>query len=101
MCVDTEVRRQLEAIAARRGVGTPALLRQIIQEWLAAQHKPAPAPPDQLVELTRHLEAARRVAATLAHQTAPAGAAATATTSDDVAAADGIVAAESAGIAGT
>jgi hypothetical protein len=97
MCVDTEVRRQLEAIAARRGVGTPALLRQIIQEWIAAQHQPAPAPPDQLVELTRHLEAARRVAATLAHQTASGAAAATA---DDVVAADGIVAAEGAGIAG-
>lgn len=73
VCVDSEVRRELEVIAARRGVGAPALVRQIIQEWLAAQHRPAPAPPDQLVELTRHLDAALRVAATLAHPSGPAG----------------------------
>ena len=69
-CADAELRRELELIAARRGVGAHALARQIIGEWVAAQRRPAPA-PDNLVELTRHLDAARRVAATLARQTDP------------------------------
>jgi hypothetical protein len=43
-------------------------MRQIIEEWVAA-NRSAP-PPDQLDELVRHLDAARRVATTLAQNTA-------------------------------
>ncbi|GAA5192540.1 hypothetical protein GCM10023322_52380 [Rugosimonospora acidiphila] len=62
--IDLDVQRELEAAAAARGVGASTLMRQIIEDWVAA-HREAPA-PDQIGELVRYLDAARRVAALLA-----------------------------------
>jgi hypothetical protein len=66
--IDLGIQAELEAAAKARGVGSSTLMRQIIEEWVAA-HRDAPA-PDQLGELVRHLEAARRAAASLAHDAA-------------------------------
>jgi len=61
--IDLDIQSELEAAAAARGIGSSTLMRQIIEEWVRT-HRDAPA-PDQLGELVRHLDAARRVAATL------------------------------------
>jgi len=43
-------------------------MRQIIEEWVRAnRHAPA---PDQISELVRHLDAARRAADSIAHPAA-------------------------------
>lgn len=74
--VRPDVDRELELIAAQRGVGVSALVRQIVEEWVLAQQWRVRS-PDHLVELMRHLDEARQAAATLAHQTAhPLGGAA-------------------------
>jgi len=66
--IDLDIQSELEAAAAARGVGSSTLMRQIIEEWVRA-HRDAPA-PDQLGELVRHLDAARRAAASLAQEAA-------------------------------
>jgi hypothetical protein len=57
--IDLDIQSELEAAAAARGIGSSTLMRQIIEERVSA-HRDAPA-PDQLVELVRHLDAARNV----------------------------------------
>jgi hypothetical protein len=64
--IDLDVQRELEVAAAARGVGASTLMRQIIEEWVAA-HRNAPA-PDQIGELVRYLDAARQAAASLAQR---------------------------------
>jgi hypothetical protein len=66
--IDLDVQAELEAAAATRGIGVSTLMRQIIEEWVAT-HRDAPA-PDQIGELVRHLDAARRAAASLAQRVA-------------------------------
>jgi hypothetical protein len=53
---------------AKRGIGSSTLMRQIIEDWVRANRE-SPA-PDQLGELIRYLDAARQVAASLAHDKA-------------------------------
>jgi hypothetical protein len=62
--IDLDIQAELETAAAARGVGTSTLMRQIIEDWVQA-HRDASA-VDQLGELVRHLDAARRAAASLA-----------------------------------
>jgi hypothetical protein len=66
--IDLDLQIELEAAAARRGIGTSTLMRQIIEEWVTA-HRDTPA-PDQIGELVRHLDAARQAAASLAQSAA-------------------------------
>lgn len=66
--IDLDVQAELEAAAAARGIGVSTLMRQIIEEWVSA-HRDAPA-PDQIGELVRYLDAARRAAASLAQRAA-------------------------------
>jgi hypothetical protein len=61
--IDLGIQTELEAAAAARGIGSSTLMRQIIEEWVLA-NRDAP-PPDQLGELVRHLDAARRAATSL------------------------------------
>ncbi|MFC7547818.1 hypothetical protein [Plantactinospora sp. GCM10030261] len=61
--IDLDVQAEIEDAAAARGIGASTLMRQIIEEWVAA-HRGSPA-PDQIGELVRHLDAARRAAAKL------------------------------------
>jgi predicted DNA-binding protein len=65
--IDLGIQAELEAAAAARGTGSSTLMRQIIEEWVEAHRDAA---PDHLVELVRHLDAARRAASSLAHQAA-------------------------------
>jgi len=62
--IDLDIQGELEAIASARGVGSSTLMRQIIEEWVAA-HRGDRTVPDQLGELVRHLDAARQAAASL------------------------------------
>jgi hypothetical protein len=66
--IDLGIQAELEAAAAARGVGTSTLMRQIIEEWVEA-NRTAPA-TDQIGELVRHLDAARRAANSLARPAA-------------------------------
>lgn len=66
--IDLDIQAEIEAAAATRGIGASTLMRQIIEEWVAA-HRGSPA-PDRLGELVRYLDAARRAAASLAQPTA-------------------------------
>ena len=66
--IDLDIQVELEAAAAERGIGSSTLMRQIIEEWIAS-HRDEPA-PDQLGELVRHLDAARKAAASLARDAA-------------------------------
>jgi hypothetical protein len=66
--IDMDIQAEIEAAAAARGVGASTLMRQIIEEWVAA-HRGSVA-PDRLGELVRHLDAARRAAASLARPAA-------------------------------
>lgn len=66
--IDLGIQAELEAVAAARGIGSSTLMRQIIEEWVAA-NRDAP-PPDQLGELVRHLDAARRAATSLSQPAA-------------------------------
>lgn len=65
--LDLDVQARVEAAARERGIGSSTLMRQIIEEWVAAQHD---SPADHLGELVRHLDAARRAAESLAHPAA-------------------------------
>jgi len=66
--IDLDTQAALEAAAASRGVGVSTLMRQIIEDWVRANHD-APA-PDQISELVRHLDAARQAATSLANRDA-------------------------------
>jgi hypothetical protein len=66
--IDLDVQSELEAAALARGVGVSTLMRQIIEEWVTA-HRGELA-PDQLGELVRYLDAARRAAASIAARAA-------------------------------
>jgi hypothetical protein len=66
--IDLDIQAELEAAAAARGIGSSTLMREIIEEWVRAQ-RGAPA-PDRLGELMRHLDAARRAAASLGQEAA-------------------------------
>src|SRR5213083_2784354 len=66
--IDMDIQAELEAFAAARGIGSSTLMRQIIEEWVG-NNRHAPA-PDQMGELVRHLDAARRAAASLAQRAA-------------------------------
>lgn len=66
--MDMDVQAELEAVAEARGIGASTLMRQIIEEWVAA-HREQPV-PDQIGELVRHLEAAQRAAQALTHPAA-------------------------------
>lgn len=61
--IDLDIQAELEVAAAARGIGSSTLMREIIEEWVLAQRS-APA-PDRLGDLVRHLDAARRAAASL------------------------------------
>jgi hypothetical protein len=67
--IDLDIQAEIEAAAEARGIGASTLMRQIIEEWVAA-HRGSSAAPDQLGELVRHLDAARRAAASLAQPAA-------------------------------
>ena len=66
--IDLDIQAEIEAAAQARGIGASTLMRQIIEEWVTA-HRGSSA-PDQLGELVRHLDAARRDAASLAQPAA-------------------------------
>jgi predicted DNA-binding protein len=66
--IDLETQTALEKAAAARGIGSSTLMRQIIEEWVAA-HRDSPA-SDQIGELVRHLDAARQAAASLSRPAA-------------------------------
>lgn len=66
--LDLDIQAEVEAAASARGVGSSTLMRQIIEEWVAA-HREAPA-ANQYGELVRHLDAARQAAASLARDAA-------------------------------
>jgi alcohol dehydrogenase class IV len=66
--IDMDIQAEIEAAAAARGVGASTLMRQIIEEWIAVNR--GSAAPNQLGELVRHLDAARRAAASLAQPAA-------------------------------
>ncbi|MDQ7903734.1 hypothetical protein RB614_04285 [Phytohabitans sp. ZYX-F-186] len=66
--MDLDIQAEIEEAATARGIGASTLMRTIIEEWVAA-HRSSPA-PDQLGELVRHLDAARRAAASLAQPAA-------------------------------
>jgi hypothetical protein len=66
--IDLDVQAEIEAAAAARGIGVSTLMRQIIEEWVAAHR--GSSVPDQLGELVRHLDAARRAADSLAQRAA-------------------------------
>jgi hypothetical protein len=66
--IDLDIQAELEAAATARGIGVSTLMRQIIEDWVEA-HRDAPA-PDQMGELVRHLDAARRAANWIAHRAA-------------------------------
>jgi hypothetical protein len=61
--IDLDIQAEIEKAAAARGVGASTLMRQIIEEWVSV-HRNESA-PDQLGELVRYLDAARRAAASL------------------------------------
>jgi hypothetical protein len=60
---DLGIQAELETAALARGVGSSTLMRQIIEDWVAANRE-MPA-PDHLAELVRHLDAARQAATSL------------------------------------
>ncbi len=66
--IDLDIQAELEAAAARQGIGTSTLMRMIIEEWVHT-HRDA-TPTDQLGELVRHLDAARQAATSLARRAA-------------------------------
>lgn len=55
--IDMATQAALEAAAARLGIGSSTLMRQIIEEWVHA-HRDAEE-TDQVTELAYHLDAAR------------------------------------------
>jgi hypothetical protein len=66
--IDLGIQAELETAAAARGVGSSTLMRQIIEDWVAA-NRDMPA-PDHLAELVRHLDAARQAATSLSRPAA-------------------------------
>jgi hypothetical protein len=66
--IDLDVQAEIERAAAARGIGSSTLMRQIIEEWVAANR--SESVPDQMRELVRHLDAAREAAASLAQRAA-------------------------------
>jgi hypothetical protein len=66
--LDLDTQADLEAAASARGIGSSTLMRQIIEEWVAA-HRDTP-PPNQPGELVRHLDVGRQAAASLAQDPA-------------------------------
>jgi len=66
--IDLGIQAELEAAAAARGIGSSTLMRQIIEEWVTANRGTPPS--DQLGELVRLLDAARRAATSLTHHAA-------------------------------
>jgi hypothetical protein len=66
--IDLDIQVEIEHAAAARGIGASTLMRQIIEEWVVA-HRDDDV-PDQFVELVRHLDAARRAAASIARRAA-------------------------------
>lgn len=58
--IDLDTQAALETAAAARGTGVTTLMRQIIEDWVRANHD-GPA-PDHISELVRHLDAARMAA---------------------------------------
>lgn len=66
--MDIGVQAEIERAAQRRGLGASTLMRQILEEWVEANRDGEP--PDQLGEIVRHLDAARRAAAKLAERAA-------------------------------
>ncbi|MER7005108.1 hypothetical protein ABT297_18950 [Dactylosporangium sp. NPDC000555] len=66
--LDLDIQAEVEAAASAWGIGSSTLMRQIIEEWVAA-HRGEPV-PNQFGELVRHLDAARRAAASLAGEAA-------------------------------
>lgn len=66
--IDLDVQAELEAAASARGIGTSTLMRQIIEDWVRANRDKEPA--DQISELVRHLDAARRAATSIADRAA-------------------------------
>ena len=64
--MDLDVQAELEVAAAARGIGVSTLMRQIIEEWVLANRE-SPL-TDQISQLVRHLEAARRAADRIAHR---------------------------------
>lgn len=66
--IDLDIQSELEAAALARGIGVTTLMRQIIEEWVQANRgRPV---PDQISELVRHLDAARRAATSLTNRNA-------------------------------
>lgn len=61
--IDLDVQACLEAAAAARGMGTSTLMRQIIEDWVEVNAEQSPV--NQVSELVRHLDAARRAAGNL------------------------------------
>jgi hypothetical protein len=68
--MDIGVQAEIERAASARGIGASTLMRQIIEEWVEANREGEP--PDQIGELVRHLDAARRAADAIAGRAAAA-----------------------------
>jgi hypothetical protein len=66
--IDLDIQADLESAVAARGIGTSTLMRQIIEEWVQA-HRGTGA-IDALLELFRHLDAARQAATSLTRHAA-------------------------------
>ena len=66
--IDIGVQVEVERAAQARGIGDSTLMRQIIEEWVEANREGEP--PDQIGELVRHLDAARRAADAIAERAA-------------------------------
>jgi hypothetical protein len=66
--MDIGVQAEVERAARARGVGASTLMRQIIEECVEANRDGEA--PDQIGELVRHLDAARRAADALAERAA-------------------------------
>ena len=66
--MDIGVQAEIERAAQARGIGASTLMRQIIEEWVEANREGEA--PDQIGELVRHLDAARRAADAIAQRTA-------------------------------
>ena len=66
--IDIGVQIEVERAAQTRGIGASTLMRQIIEEWVEANREGEP--PDQIGELVRHLDAARRAADAIAGRAA-------------------------------
>jgi hypothetical protein len=66
--IDLDTQSELEGAAQARGIGVSTLMRQIIEEWVRANRRAEPL--DQIGELVRHLDAARRAATSLGNRAA-------------------------------